>query len=252
MTERLEIKEGAAAARPNGMPPLKDFIIFVPLLATALAVTYDVGYFTGFDINYFTFFSLNEHIVFALQVLPYAMLLCVLYLPQVFWFFKPETYEDPTFRRGKAFMRDPGQSFSRRLLNAILIWGMISLSIASAIYAASLQPGINVRNTVLLVVAMGTVLMILGTRRVVIYIVLAAAVPLLAYVLGFQQADDVQRASASHIVRTARGEKEGVLLRAGDRGLLFLDAATRRVTMIRWDGVIEVVTKEGLSTGSKP
>jgi hypothetical protein len=43
-----------------------------------------------------------------------------------------------------------------------------------------------------------------------------------------------------------------MLLRAGERGLLFFDAATRQVAMIRWDGVTEVVTKESLSTVSKP
>jgi hypothetical protein len=77
--------------------------------------------------------------------------------------------------------------------------------------------------------------------------------PLLAYAFGLQQATEAQDATASHIVRMAKGEnREGGLLRAGERGLLFFDAATRQVTMIRWDGVTEVVTKKSLSTVSKP
>ena len=48
----------------------KIWSVVVPLIATTLAVTFDVGYFYGLDINYFTFFSLSEHIVFALQALP--------------------------------------------------------------------------------------------------------------------------------------------------------------------------------------
>ena len=36
----------------------------------------------GFDLNYFSFFTLNEHIVFALQALPYAMLVCAISLPR--------------------------------------------------------------------------------------------------------------------------------------------------------------------------
>jgi hypothetical protein len=43
-------------AHSNGMP-LKDFLTFVPLFATALAIFYDVGYFAGFNLNYFSFFT---------------------------------------------------------------------------------------------------------------------------------------------------------------------------------------------------
>jgi hypothetical protein len=92
MTAELEAKETAVAARTNGMPPFKDFLTFVPLLATALAIFYDVGYFYGFDLNYFSFFTLNEHIVFALQVLPYGMLVCALSLPHVLWVFNSKSY----------------------------------------------------------------------------------------------------------------------------------------------------------------
>jgi hypothetical protein len=141
MTAELEAKETAVAARTNGMPPFKDFLTFVPLLATALAIFYDVGYFYGFDLNYFSFFTLNEHIVFALQVLPYGMLVCALSLPHVLWVFNSKSYENPTFRPGQAIMRDPGQSFSRRLMNAIFIWGIALLWIVGIIYSFKQMPG---------------------------------------------------------------------------------------------------------------
>lgn len=46
------------------------FVTFAgPLLASSLAVTYDVGFFVGIGIGFFSFFSLSEHLVFALQSL---------------------------------------------------------------------------------------------------------------------------------------------------------------------------------------
>ena len=254
MTAELENDEKSVAVRPNVIPPLKDFITFVPILATALAVFYDVGYFYGFDINYFSFFTVNEHIVFALQILPYALLVCALSLPQVFWLFNSKSYENRIFHSGQAFMRDPEQSFFRRLRNAIGIWGVVALSMGAVIYSVYKLPEQYVTNVVLLIGAVGGTLYTFGARRAVIYIVLGAAGPaLLAYAFGLQEARDAKQAAASHIIRTAKGEnREGVLLRAGERGLLFFDAATRQVTMIRWDGVTEVVTKKGLPTVRDP
>jgi hypothetical protein len=55
----------------------KEFLVLIPLLGSALAIIYDVGFFVGLNIGYFTFFSLNEHIVFALEVLPFALLLAM-------------------------------------------------------------------------------------------------------------------------------------------------------------------------------
>jgi hypothetical protein len=256
MTAEPEIAKRAVAARPDGIPPLKDFITFVPILATALAVFYDVGYFSGFDINYFSFFTLNEHIVFALEILPTAMLVCALSLPQVFWLFNPKSYENRPFHSGQAFMGGgPEQSFSRRLANAIKVWALAALSIGAALYAVYNLSEQYVLQIMALIVGVGGALYSLGTKQLVIYIVLGAAgPPLFAYAFGLQQADQAQHATASHIIRRDKEEnsREGVLLRAGERGILFFDAATRQVTMIRWDGVTEVVTKKSLSAASKP
>jgi hypothetical protein len=56
------------------------FIPTLPLLGAVIAVTFDVGYFWGVDINYFNFFSLSEHLIFAVQALPFAMILALLIL----------------------------------------------------------------------------------------------------------------------------------------------------------------------------
>jgi hypothetical protein len=66
----------------------KDLLITLPILGTALAVTYDVGYFYALDINMFTVFTAAEHITFAMEVLPLALLASSLtfIVPMVFEF----------------------------------------------------------------------------------------------------------------------------------------------------------------------
>src|ERR1700688_3923944 len=54
---------------------LKTVILVIPLIGAIIAITYDVGYFFGVDINYFTVFSLAEHLVFALEPVPFAIVM---------------------------------------------------------------------------------------------------------------------------------------------------------------------------------
>ena len=66
----------AKEAKPDAAPNLasKEWLLLVPLLGSGLAVTYDAGYFAGIGLHFFTFFSLSEHIVFALGILPLAII----------------------------------------------------------------------------------------------------------------------------------------------------------------------------------
>ena len=63
----------------------KDFLVLVPLLAAGVALTFDVGYFSGIDINLFTLFTSSEHIVFALEALPLALLFVFFVAVMIFY-----------------------------------------------------------------------------------------------------------------------------------------------------------------------
>jgi hypothetical protein len=84
MENRGMTQAEASTAKENATPQIKDFVVLVPLLATALAVMYDVGYFTQFDLSYFSFFSLSEHVVFALSALPFALIVSIGMIPSFF------------------------------------------------------------------------------------------------------------------------------------------------------------------------
>jgi hypothetical protein len=59
-------------AASQQLPPLNELAAVIPLLASAFAFSYVVGYFLAFDLAWFSFFSLSEHVVFALRALPVA------------------------------------------------------------------------------------------------------------------------------------------------------------------------------------
>jgi hypothetical protein len=48
--------EGGNKAAPPDFEIAKDLLFLVPLLGTALAITYDVGYFSGINLYFFSFF----------------------------------------------------------------------------------------------------------------------------------------------------------------------------------------------------
>ncbi len=49
------------------------YLAYIPLAGAAVALTYDVRYFSRLDISFFTLFSLSEHILFAIQAFPIAL-----------------------------------------------------------------------------------------------------------------------------------------------------------------------------------
>jgi hypothetical protein len=65
---------GEMAEGPKSSAFNRELLVILPLAGSAIAITYDVGYFSALDINYFTMFSVSEHIVFAFEALPLALL----------------------------------------------------------------------------------------------------------------------------------------------------------------------------------
>jgi hypothetical protein len=60
-------------AGPDKYFSIEKYITHIPLIAVAVALTFDVGTFYAIGIDFFTLFSLSEHIVFALEALPVAI-----------------------------------------------------------------------------------------------------------------------------------------------------------------------------------
>jgi hypothetical protein len=215
----------------------KDFLLLVPLVGSALAVTFDVGYFSGINITLFTFFALTEHIVFALEVFPGAVLGALVIGLFIF-------YSQPV----KAALRG-ASAIIQGLISVFLlcsvgfvVWvsffffELPSIALGSLVASVFLVQVINFKNP-------------LG-RAIFGF----AAATVVAYTLGYALAAPVSlRPSAvvkyfeGHVMTTTIETKSGdnidaKLLRSGDRGVLFLDTKTKHVTLLRWDEIKQIST----------
>ena len=72
MDEKTDIYSNAFGIGSIFSP--KELLLIIPLSCSALAITFDVGYFWGLDINLFTIFTLPEHVIFSVEALPYTIL----------------------------------------------------------------------------------------------------------------------------------------------------------------------------------
>lgn len=215
----------------------KDFLVLIPLLGSALAITYDVGYFAGVNIKLFTLFSLSEHIVFALEVLPESLLMafCIGLLGY---------YHKPLGQKLKASRS--GWNLTITLIAAltlctnavaILLFNAYVAAIGAAIAACFLATGMARSRSVL--------------GRVVL---VGAGAAVMAYVLGYTagsvflypNAGDEYFARHYSIITTIETKADGrlgvKLIRSGERGVLFFEEKTKQVTLLRWDEIRQIST----------
>jgi hypothetical protein len=61
------------APKKNTFEFTKEMLVFFPLVGTAIALFFDVGYFQAVDLDLFTLFSLSEHILFSIEALPLTL-----------------------------------------------------------------------------------------------------------------------------------------------------------------------------------
>jgi hypothetical protein len=78
-----DIEKSDVSDRANEQWSLKDGLVAIPILASALALTWEVGYFSRIAGGSFGLFSLAEHITFAIQALPFALTLTTMFVAVV-------------------------------------------------------------------------------------------------------------------------------------------------------------------------
>jgi len=230
--------DGGAQAQEASFAVGKDFLVLIPLLGTGLAMTYDVGFFSGFNIQYFTFFTLSEHIVFALEVLPTALL--------------------GAFGLGLIiyFVRRRGTSSDARGIFAFIGGGALTSLICAVVFihfgaSVATSIGLSIGSVFLLFTAILPSLMgrlLSGCASAVIA----------AYFIGHATADKYLYPNAGPLKILGRlstsitttietksdGAVEARLLRSGDRGVLFYNEKTKQVTLLRWDEIKQINTAE--------
>jgi hypothetical protein len=211
-------------------------LVLTPFLGSALAITYNVGYFFGIGgrLQFFTFFSLSEHIVFARAVFPQCLLAAIVYGAIVFYMHK-----------------------LLRMRPLILVFLML-LSTAAVIWLVGVVAQLTFFAAALVMFGFFTALAIWRETFWERVAFACAAAVIIAPLLGFTVADETIRPhkagkllalTTTTTLETKDQTKldvklgatlEGIVLASGERGVVFLEKGTQDVTLLPWDEISRV------------
>jgi hypothetical protein len=220
-----------------------------PVFASALAVTYDVGFFTGIGISFFSFFSLSEHLVFALQALPLASVPVAIFLLWVAggWYgyklginlseteIKPSKIDASVIRFTEYIKSRPWLQRAYVLITVLLIF--LNVKVGQFVL------GFMMLCSLLFAVWAGEFLAEWKRRSPSVIIASAVAVLILSFMTGLQRAHSVlESESASETIGTENSSLPARLIRGGDKGVLFLSLESKKVRFLRWDAIKQIET----------
>jgi hypothetical protein len=204
----------------------KEITVLIPLIGSAIAISYDVGYFYGTDIRLFTLFSLAEHILFAFAAAPVALAMTILLTA----FFGPSIDVAIGLK-----ISATARTVKKKTKGFIEI-GALALVIAAlgaALYfryfwvAACLISGAAV-----------ALFRILPIPRKLIYLISCVLVIVAAFALGHDFARSyILDGSPNHSIQLENETLLVKLIRSGDRGILYYEPKAKQLNFVRWDAV---------------
>ena len=213
--------------------PIDRLATLTPLLGTLLALIYDVGYFWGIDPAFFSMFSLSEHLVFASQAIPLAVLMTVSVLGGLAWLLN---YERSAVENGGVPTRmRPIVPARRRRIQKGIFWFFVIAVPLNGFFG-------NYEAVFLLLIV---ILIMWGVdiapfeRQLfvpgAVFIVGVTA----TFNIGVGVAHSQMRFSEPfHRIEYKSGASaEGRVLRAGERGFLIFDLATKRARYLQREDI---------------
>jgi hypothetical protein len=234
---------------------LKELAVLVPVFGTAIAITYDVGFFWGLDINYFTLFSLTEHIVFAIEALPVALGLSFV-LTVLFVAYKAADQRGNEKTERETSTLNPQQKYEWLQQGAARVrrtsWPWIAFTLALICFAWVSRTLLS-----LLVFTICVALLTIGLRINILFFypkmiqyspfVVATYAVIASLLITFAVGVDVQQrfvrgGKVAHAISLENSELTGRIVRAGERGILFYDPGSREISFVRWDAVKRIRT----------
>jgi hypothetical protein len=217
--------EGETTALLN----VKEAVLVVPILASALALTYDVGYFWGIDVNLFTLFSISDHILFSIEALPLALAFSSFVIADAFLTLRGYDLAEHLVARIKSKLERPFLVFLIVFLILILItwlfYSSIFLMMLAAMAAGGWKGYWERYRPSQIVTALGAMIVAL----------------FFAFASGFDISQAyIRDAVASYVVQTGSDKMSVVLIRSGDKGVLFYDPKSKTFSFMRWDSVTRI------------
>jgi hypothetical protein len=216
----------------------KDVLVALPLIGSAIALSWEIGSFIPIGFGPYGLFSLSEHLLFATQALPIGLLVAALIPVLIVCVNKPVRW------------RRPASPPKVRARTGIIIVATIFLFIAAFVAYMAL----DARSTAMMVFSMAVAALgitygiyppalILWPRQ--LFITVAAFALALAMAIGCDQmrgrlnfAIWVAKSDAGLLhMALESGSKEVELLRSGERGLLVYERASKQFIFLKWDSV---------------
>jgi hypothetical protein len=245
---------------------MERWLIHLPFLGAAVAVSFDVGYFWGIDINFYVF-TLWEHILFAIEALPMVLL----FLSVTFFGGALGVLAGTGFTRlldfaGFTIPKGVGArveavisrwSRSQKIAFVVLVVFGSLIAFFGAIRATPYVLGwmLDAFGPVLTgLVAFAVVAFLLRHfggrwRTILLPPALLVGCTIAAFYFGHTLARQYVESSLTlHHIREGDDIIQGRLIRAGERGVLYVVADTRRVIFQKWDSVQRIESQsEGLT-----
>ena len=236
----------------NQFSRIKEYVVVIPVAATTLAFSWEVGSFAPIGTAAFGFFSISEHIAFAVPALPYAFLFA--------------TCCSIGFIAGNAPAVSPskpeaGQELDaitaelanlRSLLRKLHIRMLVLRAIMLAVGASAVATAAYLRSGSIGILGLVAIwLAVVVTRRFTssadllprFFALAVVAIPALAF--GFGMDTTRFRLSAGPpdqraVLKLKDSTVQRVILRVGDRGILTFDPTSQRFSMEKWDQITEI------------
>jgi hypothetical protein len=235
----------ATRPRPSDVQiETKDILISLPLVGSAIAVSWEIGSFIPIGSGPFGMFSLSEHLLFAIQALPVGLLIAVL-IPVLI-----VGAENVGRRRRQRFLSLHSRS-AKKLRLAIGVATTLFFVLAGILaYMA-----VDARSVTLLVLAVCTATFglvfglyppVLVLRPKLLFVTACAFALALSMAFGCDMMRgrltyvDMVAAREADLLHMTNIEGAGMdvdLLRSGERGLLVYERASRKLLFVKWDSV---------------
>jgi hypothetical protein len=204
----------------------KEIAVLIPLIGSAIAISYDVGYFYGLDIHLFTLFSLAEHILFAFAAAPVALVLAILLT----------AYIGPHIDLAVGLKISATAQTMKKKTKRFVDIGLLALVIAAAgavFYFRFFGLGAG-----LLSGAAVALFRFLPISKKVIYLISCVLVTVFAFATGHDFARSyVIYGPADHSIQFENEMLAVKLIRSGDRGILYYEPKAKQLNFVRWDVV---------------
>ena len=200
----------------------KEVAVLIPLIGTAIAISYDVGYFYGIDIHLFTLFSLAEHILFAFAAAPVAFVLAICLTA----YFGPGL--DIAIGLKISAVGQKLEKRTRRVVDAGVL-ALVILSAGAIFYfrhfgvAAFMLSGAAI-----------ALFRFLPIPRRAIYSISCVLVIVTAFAVGHDFARNyVLYGPVSHSIQLENDTLAIKLIRSGDRGVLYFEPKAKQLNFVR-------------------